>query len=552
MRRFLAVAVALSLVVLAASCSGGSDFRKADPVLSPSEGTFGFGCGQEPYGCPGEIGSARGPVTIPHAVQGGTITVLTHDGLAGTLDPAGADQPDVVSLLSGLVTRSLTQYRYDPRSKQMVLVPDLATDLGRHNDDYTEWSYTLRPGVRFEDGTKVTRDDVVRGVRRCGAGRAFATSPCLTHERIVSVEPGHRRTILFHFAHPFPDLPYLAATPAIGPVPPGTSFTYGPYAQHPMATGPYRVEQYRRGHLLVLTRNPVWDPETDPGRTQYPDEYVVRSGVSADEIAGVLAADTGDGTTTLTYDDVPVTPADRRDWRQQRLVLGANPCTTYLAPDSRTVTALAVRRALVLAYPYRAVLRAEGLVPGVTAVPATNLVPPGVPGRTSLTVAGHPGFATDPVAARRLLAGASALGARLRFLYTPGDRVSLRTRDALVRSLTAAGFDPDPVRGGPVDLRTATPCGSWPTGSEWVRPVYRSIRLTDPSLQHRMRMIDRLPLDQMAAPWNRLDRDIMRHRQPVVPLWYGGVAMRHGSRIQGMADDTVLGMPTWGTLWVSP
>jgi len=546
------VPVVVSLGLLATSCSGGSDFAKSDPIPSPSAAENGFGCEQEFDGCPGEVGSPLGPVTIPHAVPGGTVTVLTHDGLAGTLDPSGADQPDVVSLLSGLVTRSLTQYRYDPLREQMVLVPDLATNLGRHNDDYTLWEYNLRPGVRFEDGTKVTPDDVVRGIRRCGAGRAFATSPCLTHEPIVSVTEGRRRTIRFTFAHPFPDLPYLAATPAIGPVPPGTSFEHGPYAQHPMATGPYRVEKYRRGRLLVLERNPAWNPRTDPGRTQYPDRYVVRSGIASDEIAAVLAADTGDGTTTLTYDDVPVTPADRRDWRQHRLVLGGTPCTTYLAPDSRTVTDPAVRRALVLAYPYRAVLRAQGLVPGVTAVPATNLLPPGVPARTALTVAGHDGFATEPSAARRLLAGAGALGTLLRFSSIPGDPVSLRTRVALVRSLRAAGFDPDPVRGTPVDLRTATECGAWPTGAEWLRPVYRSIRLAGPSLEHRMRVIERLPLDQMPAPWNRLDRDVMRHRQPVVPLWYGGVAMQHGSRIQGMADDTVLGMPTWGTLWVSP
>jgi hypothetical protein len=61
-----------------------------------------------------------------------------------------------------------------------------------------------------------------------------------------------------------------------------------------------------------------------------------------------------------------------------------------------------------------------------------------------------------------------------------------------------------------------------------------------------------LPLDQMGQAWNAIDRDVMRHRQPIVPLWYGGVAMEHGSRLQGMADDTVLGTPTWKNLWVSP
>ena len=29
----------------------------------------------------------------------------------------------------------------------------------------------------------------------------------------------------------------------------------------------------------MLTRNPEWDPVTDPVRTQYPDGYVFRAGV---------------------------------------------------------------------------------------------------------------------------------------------------------------------------------------------------------------------------------------------------------------------------------
>src|SRR4051794_24832122 len=544
--RFVVAASLICLALLTASCSGSGSSSEAPPaVVHPPPAVK---IGGPSSGAVDPV--ARGPFVIEGAQSGGTVTVLTHDGLAGTLDPSGAHQRDMVSLLSGLVTRSLTQYRYDPQTRQMLLVPDLATDLGRHNDDYTKWEYTLRRGVRFEDGTPVTPRDVVRGIHRCAA-RSFPTSPCRSHKPIVSVTVARRHALRFRFAHPFPDLPYLVAAPAIGPVPRGTSLANGPYARHPLATGPYQLERYRRGHVLVLTRNPEWDPRTDPARTAYPDRYVVRSGVPSADIARVLADDTGQGTTTVTYDAVPVTPADRHRWRQRRLALGATPCTTYLALDDRTVAGPKVRRALVLAYPYRAVLRAEGLVTGVTAVPATNLLPPGIPGRTSLTVAGHPGFSTQPGAARRLLVRAGAVGTPLRFHDDPDDPVSRRTRGALVRSLRAAGFDPEPVRGAPGDLRTVTRCGAWPTGSEWLRPVYGPSGLDLPAFEHRVRTIDRLPLDQMAEKWNALDRDILRHRQLIVPLWYGGVAMQHGSRVRGMADDTVLGMPTWKSLWVA-
>ena len=30
----------------------------------------------------------------------------------------------------------------------MVLIPDLATDLGTPNEDFTEWTFTLREGLK--------------------------------------------------------------------------------------------------------------------------------------------------------------------------------------------------------------------------------------------------------------------------------------------------------------------------------------------------------------------------------------------------------------------
>jgi peptide/nickel transport system substrate-binding protein len=512
--------------------------------------------------CDNPSSAGWGPVHLPGAVRGGTVTVLTHDGLTGTLDPSVASAPDVVSLLSGLVTRSLTQYRYDQQSHQSVLVPDLATDLGSHNDYYTKWILTLRAGVTYEDGAKVRATDVARGIRRCFAGPLASTGPCRDHPGILRRVHAEGRSVRLDLFGPLPELPWLAAYPALGPVPRAADAHPAAYARHPLATGPYQVDTFRPGRRLVLVRNPRWDPHTDLGRTQYPEEYDVHLGVAPSRIAAVAGGDTGDAATTLTYDRVPVTPADRGHSRAHGLVLGPDPCTTYLAPDNRTITDPEVRRALVWAYPYAAVLRAEGLVPGTTAVPATNLLPPGVAGRTAYHVPGHSPFTTDPARAHRMLARAHALGTVLRFAVSP-DRAGLRTRDALVRALRSAGFDPRPVSaaaGSPVDLHTTTWCGAYPDGGAWLAPVYTAdgpggadqAAFSQPSVDRRIQQIRHLPLEQMGEAWNRLDHHVLRRWSPIVPLWYGGVAMAHGTRIEGMADDSVLGMPTWKSLWVSP
>ncbi len=43
----------------------------------------------------------------------------------------------------------------------------------------------------------------------------------------------------------------------------------------------------------------------------------------------------------------------------------------------------------------------------------------------------------------------------------------------------------------------------------------------------------RLPFDQIAEGWNQLDHQVLVRHRPLVPLWYGGVSMAHGSRIRG-------------------
>jgi peptide/nickel transport system substrate-binding protein len=87
-------------------------------------------------------------VPMPGAAPGGTVTVLTK-ALPESLDPTGSYDPVTDAILSSLLTRSLTQYVYEPQRRAMVLVPDLATDTGRPNADFTSWTFTIRSGRRF-------------------------------------------------------------------------------------------------------------------------------------------------------------------------------------------------------------------------------------------------------------------------------------------------------------------------------------------------------------------------------------------------------------------
>ena len=576
----------LGLLALAAcGGSGGSSTPNANPSSFQGGNTGNY-----------TDAKATGPVTIDGAQKGGTITVLTLQGLTTTIDPSEIYYTDTSSIMSGLVTRSLTQYKYDPKSGQMILVPDLATDLGTHNDNYTKWTFTIRPGVKWENGDPVTAKEVAWGMTRCMDAATFPTGACQYYSNVYfkggasykGPYSGGAKTfsgikvngnkITINMAKPFPDMPYWGTFPANGPIPLGNASDPKTYKNHPLSTGPYKISKYSPSKELVLVRNPNWDPKTDPARTQYPDGYDFKTQQQSEKIDQILLADSGTGQTTLTYDNLLAPDYQKmKQTASDRLTLGGTPCTYYWAPDNRKITNKKIRQALAWAYPYKNAILAAGLIPGVTAIPASNLFPPGLPGRKAYNVLGHGDFQTDPAKAKQLLKQAGAMGYEIKFLFRTDDAVNVKVKDAVVKALTEAGFKATPVPTTTADYSTARDntkedinvraagwCSDWPSGSTWIPNIYGS---TDPnktgsfganypafsnkSVDNQINAVQKLPLDQQAAAWNAMDKSIMVKYFPLFPQYYTGVAQAHGSRIQGDNDDNTLGMPTWKDIWVS-
>ena len=457
--RFKSPLIAISAVgMLALSACGGSG--SSTPSTGPGQNNSSLGNtgnGQDP--------TAKGPVTISGAQKGGIVTVLTQGGLTTTIDPSEAYYTDAVAILSGLLTRSLTQYKYDPTSHQMILVPDLATDLGHSNDSYTKWTFTIRSGVKWEDGSPVTAKEVAWGMQRCMDAATFPIGPCQYYSNVYFkggssykgpyTAPSQKFSsvkavgdkVVINMDTPFPDMPYWGAFPANGPIPLGKSASDPrTYKNHPMSTGPYMIKSYSAAKEMVLVQNPNWDASTDPARTQYPDGYDFKSQVPSVKIDQIMIADSGSGQTSMMAEDL-LSP-DYTKMKQDspdRLVLGGTPCTYFWAPDNRKITDKKVREALSWAYPYKNIILASGLIPGVNAIPASNLMPPGMPGRTPYNVTGRKGFQTDPAKAKALLKSANAMGYEIKFLFRTDDPISVKSKDATVKALTEAGFKATPV-----------------------------------------------------------------------------------------------------------
>ena len=585
-----AVAALGTLVLLApAACSETDDGTVKEPVdLQEASETDD---GKDP--------ERRGPVTIKGARKGGTVTALTSVGLTTPIDPSNVYYPDMQAILTGLVTRQLTQYVYDPGTDQMVLVPDLATDLGEHNEDYTEWTFEIRDGVRWENGDPVTAEDVAWGMCRSLDTKTFPEGPGLYYSSAYFLggdeyqgpytekDPGCEEqeaisvdgdSVTVKMSKPFPDFDYYASMPAMGPIPQGKASDPEKYGERPLATGPYKIERYSVAETLVLVRNGKWNPSTDPGRTQYPDGYKFKAGRPADENDRILLEDSGRGQYALGLDDITARNLKAfQDEHADRLVLGVEPTTFLYAPDHRRITDKAVREALLWAMPYEEEILAEGLVPHLTAVPATSILPPGVPGREEYEpVPDHAPFETDAARARTLLEESGNLGFEIKFYFRKDVPTDVAVKEARVKALEKAGFEATPLpttaddfaadRGdpdGPANLRAYAWHSDWPSGASWIPPVFQSTEVdevgfgineaafAEPEVDEEINEVFELPSEVRPSAWQALEEKVMTTYLPVIPRYYGGVAAAHGSKVKGHEIDSTTGLPTFKRLWLA-
>jgi peptide/nickel transport system substrate-binding protein len=232
--------------------------------------------------------TAKGPAAdVEGAKKGGTITVLS-DVTPDTFDPSNTYYTDG-NQIEKLFFRTLTQYRLDGPDHKPVLVPDLAEDLGTKSADGLTWTFKLKQGIKYQDGTPVKAEDYAYAIKRSFAHDLYDAGPSYQiqffkdgekykgpygpgGDAYAGVETPDDSTLVIHLAKKFDDLPYYVAFPMFTPIPKAKD-TQKNYEQRPMTTGPYQVTSYQPGAELKLSKNPSWDPNTDPVRHQYVDGW---------------------------------------------------------------------------------------------------------------------------------------------------------------------------------------------------------------------------------------------------------------------------------------
>jgi peptide/nickel transport system substrate-binding protein len=333
------------------------------------------------------------------------VFVFARGADAQKLDPADVDDGESVNTLAqcleGLLAFKEGSLEVEPRLAEAYAI----------SEDGRTYTFTLREGVRFHDGTPLTAETAAWSFRRQLDPAHPAHFPdasfqywTLLFNDVESVEVTGPRELRFHLRQPNAGLLYAFASFPAWLVSPGAFETHGAeMARHPVGTGPYRFVSWEPNQAVVFARHS--DYWRAPGAGF--ERLVMRSiPLNATRLAELQAGKVHalDG---LQPSELAQLREDPRFVIQHRP--GVNVGYLAFSAFSEPLADREVRRALALAIDREALVRLA--LDGYGAV-AEYPVPPGFTG----TAAGvETGLRHDPAAAREILARYPAVtGATLR------------------------------------------------------------------------------------------------------------------------------------------
>jgi peptide/nickel transport system substrate-binding protein len=532
------------------------------------------GCGGPSTGGSTAGGGAVGGIHNPSNATGGTLR-YANSGDWDSLDPADTYYAYSFNFIRNY-GRALLMFKPAPGQQGATLVPDLAESLGRSSEDAKTWTYTLRQGVKFEDGTPVTSKDVKYAVERSLDKTTFPNGPTYFNDvldlqgytspysdpdpsklGLKAIETPDDQTIVFRLRKAFSGFDYLAQLPATMPVPQAKD-TGTKYKEHVVSTGPYMFQTNELGKRFTMVRNPHWDPATDPNRQPLPDRITVDLNVNADDIDNRLIS----GDLDVSIEGSGAGPsAQGRILADQELrantdsALVARLWYTALNSDVAPLDNIHCRKAVLYAADRTGYQRAYG--GGTGGEIATNILPPVIPGAERFDLYPSPNNTGDIAKARDELAQCGQPdGFTTGISYRAERPKEKATAEALQQSLARAGIrleikpypltdygrlyagKPDFAKSNGLGLMVFGWGADWPDGYGFLSQIVdsRVIRATggNTNLGIKDPAIDQL-LDQALVTtdtaareqiWGDLDRKVMENAFVLPGVWAKGLLYR--------------------------
>lgn len=525
---------------------------------------------------------SQGPAAeVPGAKPGGTLKLIQEEDFEH-LDPQRTYTFFGMSIQQMFV-RTLTIFKEDGKGN-VLLVGDLAENPGKDvNNDCKTWEYTLKEGVKFQDGTPIKAADVAYGIAR-SYEETIDGGPTYIQEWLANnpnynatykgpytsgtdTVPGltvkDDRTLIFNFAQPHCDLPFALSLPTSVPVPKAKD-TKTEYDKSVVASGPYQIKEYVKDTRLVLERNPHWDAKTDPVRHAYPDTIEVEIGPDDAQATERALAGQGADATAVAWDEVPQALVNQvlgDSSLGDRVLQKSSPSVWYLSINNERITDVNVRRAIAYAIDKQGILATQG---GDAAGKLTHtLLADTTIGHTNYPNPYDGGPNGDPEKAKQLLGGQKP---KLVFMAR-NSAFGQQTAPIVEQSLEKAGFDVtvqyveqpnhNPTartRGNQYDIYLSNWAADWPSAVSTI-PVLWDGRKIGPQgnsnvsyfnaddVNAEIDRVSNLPAGEAGPEWAKIDQMIMEKYCPVVPIYQDKALVVTGPKVAGVIISEQFGTP---------
>ena len=556
-------------------------------------------------GCSGASSTPTSSGTRAAAGQAGGSLYYLSSRSVQTLDPQRTSNPRDIANESRLLYRTLTSYPVAAGKDATKLVPDLATDTGTVSDGARTWRFTLKDGVKWQDGTDISCADIKYGVSRTFAAYVITGGPSYAlqfldipkdakggsvykgpykkdaakqalFDKAVSCDG---KTITFRLNKPVGDFSYTVALPAFAPY--KASIDQGGKSKFAVfSSGPYKMEgAWMDGTGGTFVRNASWSARTDTIRKALPDKVVFTEGLTDVVISQRLIGDEGNDMFAVT--DRNISPALRPNVEatpsmKTRTENVDAPFMDYLVPNWKKVTNPRVREAMVFATDKNGWVAANG--GPESGKPSQTVISPLVPGYRAFNAFNAPDSG-DPAKSRALLTQAGVtMPYPITLTYRGGTPDSAKGAAALKAGLDAGGFGTtlneradtyDAVIQNPADAQkydlTVGSCGAdWPSASTVIPPLFdsRVNRLATSSCfeygDYQKDAVNKgidaanatTDLTRQAQMWGDLDETIAKD-VGYIPLRSAKSFLAWGSGVTGWVDNPALGgYPDLGGLGV--
>jgi peptide/nickel transport system substrate-binding protein len=494
--------------------------------------------------------------------------------------------------ISRLFSRTLTTFKSEDGPGASEVVGDLATDTGRPSEGNRVWEFTLKRDVKWEDGSLITCPQIKYGVERNFLGiftsglqypkqllqdnQTAYTGPTVGDNNngkgLQSVTCVDEKTVRFQLKQPVGDFGYATALSVFAPVKLGADEDKEKYDRQPLSNGPYKIVESTE-KKVVLDRNPYWVRATDSVRKAYPERIEIAVDSNVPQVSYALIQDQGDAKNAVQLDiDLAsnfVQQVVNDPDLTQRLVQGEHTGVRYLAINTRRVTDVNCRRALVYAANKRKFRSAMG--GSMFGELATSAISPRLRAHKEFDLYNTKSKPEgDRDRAAELLAAGAKCPKPLKVVFPEARR---RLVAAVTESLQRVGIQTESigidsekvnyfadVAGRPdnqYDLMWGGWIADWANGSAVIPPIFSGkvippddangnqnmSLLNDPTINS---LIDEAmaesDIDRQYQMWGDIDQKIME-LAPMIPLLYMSSLRMVGSNIRGAFIHPQFGAP---------